>query len=189
MIRFDKKTHSYFLADQRIPSVTQVINAVLSDGYDSSNIDFANAAIRGSKIHAVTAKIDNKDKNFSITDDIENYIIAYTKFLKDYKPKFDHVEYRLFNTQFQYAGTCDRIGFMTGMNFILDIKTGQVPVWAGVQLAAYREAYKPRMLTHRRFVLQLTKEGRYKLIKYSDPDDWKIFQAALAIYNWRNNNA
>ena len=184
MIEFDEKTHTYTFDKKIVPSVTQIINAILVEKFDYPE----GSAARGSKVHAITAKIDLHNPEFEITKEVEGYIKAYTKFLSDFKPTWEHVERKIFNPEFNYAGTVDRIGRFNGMPVILDIKTGIVTPTTGCQLAAYREAYAPRKVMHRRYALHLKSEGTYKLIQYAGPMDWRIFQAALTIFRWRQNN-
>ena len=68
-----------------------------------------------------------------------------------------------------------------GKVWIIDYKCGAPAPWHGAQLAAYLHAYGQEAL---RANLYLTNSG-YKFVPRTDRDDWKVFQAALTLHNWR----
>ena len=173
--------HTYTVDGRVYPSVTQVIGEVLSTEkcfYTPESRD------RGIDVHRITAEIDSGK---SIDDSMyRGYVSAYRKFLDECKPRWTFVEQKFFEPVWKYCGTVDRVGYILGKNVIVDIKTGSVPYWAGIQLAAYERGFPVGKLQHR-YALQLFETGRYKLHPFTDPNDIRIFHSALTIYYWKKS--
>ena len=61
--------------------------------------------------------------NFRQGTGIDGYLKAYADFVRDYRPKWDYIEYMIGNAEIGFAGTVDRIGKIDGKLVILDIKS------------------------------------------------------------------
>ena len=111
------------------------------------------------------------------------YISAYRRFLRDTSVKIRDIEKIVVHHPFKYAGTIDRIVLLNNEKSIIDIKTGQVQDWHGIQLAAYNLALgngDPRL-----YGLYLRKTGKYYLKEYSAKYYAEIFLTALEAYRWK----
>ena len=92
------------------------------------------------------------------------------------------IEHRVFNEAYRYAGCLDRVGSVPdGSEFLVDIKTGQVPAAVAVQLAAYA-ACLPHPRAFRRCCVELDADGGYRVIGFETRDyqrDFDTFLTAL----------
>ena len=70
---------------------------------------------------------------------------------------------------------------------LVDIKTGAVEPWAGIQLAGYGMT-APDYYGIERYAVQLKDDGKYKLTQFKDMNDFGIWRAAVSCYHWKNNN-
>lgn len=193
-LAFDADTHRYTFQGKPYPSVTRVLN--LLDTFskvDPELLDFA--AARGRAIHEATALDDLNDlDDASLDPQIAPYMEAWRKFKAEsgYSPWA--IELPVVHGRFEYAGTLDRVAEINGKMAILDLKSGLIPITAGPQLAAYREAYdwlvsaalvpRPPEMPKLRFVVQLRPDGSYRLEKFTSPEDFGVFRNALELRRW-----
>jgi hypothetical protein len=76
---------------------------------------------------------------------------------------------------------------------VIDLKTSiTVSPAEQLQTAAYRqlltENRQQGIPATSRFSLHVSSDGKYKLIEHKDRQDWPIFTAALACYQWQQNH-
>lgn len=196
---FEVDGHRYTYHGKALPSVTRVLK-VLDNfaGVPPEVLDFA--AQRGTAVHEATALDDNDDLDEGSIDPI---IAGYVAAWRDFKAKTDYaaiaIELPVVHGRLEYAGTLDRVCFVSGKCAVVDIKTGLIPLSAGPQLAAYREAYdwmvsaalveRPPEIPKRRYVVQLRQDGTFRLEKYDSPEDLGVFRSALEIRRWLEKNA
>lgn len=195
---FDEQTHTYLLDGHEIPSVTQIMKvAGIIDGSFYNDV----GRLRGSAVHLATQYLDEGELNpengaldwASLDAEITPYVHAYVRFKQESGFVPEMIEKRVLHTRdvgkppcIAYAGTLDRTGHFpctgspSGSYAILDIKTGSIPKWAGIQLAAYAHALPPE-IPIRRFALQLKNTGKYKLQEFKDTDDYMAFYGACHI--------
>ena len=170
-------------AGVQIPNVT----SILKDAglIDTSFFD-AYSRDRGTLVHRACALYDRDDLDMSSLDPaIEPYLYGWIKFRKDSGFIPEAVEEIVYNPEYRYVGTLDVRGLLGGYKAIIDRKTGSAQPWAELQTAAYENCLAEK---HRRFVIELDSEGKYKLIEHKDRSDIKLFLAALAITNWKKNH-
>ena len=109
MLKFDEKTHEYFLDDTNLPSVTKIIeSAGLIDSYWFTE----EAQTRGKYIHEACAMLVEGKLNWGSVDPlIVNYVKAFEAFLHDIKGslKIKECEKWKYSKGFMYAGTPDLI--------------------------------------------------------------------------------
>lgn len=98
------------------------------------------------------------DEGESFDDEIRPYLSAFRKFMAESGFKVERSEVPGVNTTFHYAGTPDLIGCF------------------------------PKPTQARRFALELNKGGKYKLIGYTDQNDFNVWLAACACWHWKRNN-
>jgi hypothetical protein len=94
------------------------------------------------------------------------------------------IEHCLYNADYRYAGTLDRVGDLGGVDVLIDIKTGYEQRATGPQTAAYAACRKATEKL-RRFGCYLQADGTYRLVPYKERSDWHVFLACLTLINWR----
>lgn len=145
MLEFFASTHTYKLDGVDIPSVSEVLRFASKELYSGTSAQAMEiAADRGTRVHAATEALD-RNGTADIDPDIEPYVWAYAKFLRDNKVKWDMIEAHVYGLTRDYAGTLDRFGFLNGKRVLLDIKTTKTitarhkKLYAA-QLTAYRDS-------------------------------------------------
>jgi hypothetical protein len=81
----------------------------------------------------------------------------------------------------------DRAGFIRGQAVLVDIKTGEVPAWAGLQTAAYKRCLPTPDRWHR-FALRLLPDARWSWLPLTDPHDERVFLSALVVQQWQTTH-
>jgi len=182
-ITFDEATHTYTVDGRVVPSVTTVCRFLSVDLQSGKPWLAKEAADRGTRVHAACAALDWGEEP-DVTPDIAGYITAYRRFLKDYRPEWEGIEYTVGNQVL--AGTIDRFGYLYDSRFcILDIKTGarlhDVPLRG--QLTGYRLLLAlQRHLPPDAFLyaLQLSRDGTYVLREVRQDDE--LLKACLFLH-------
>ena len=182
--RFEEDGHKYFLDDSEIPSVTQVIGAVL-DG--NAGFYTEESRMRGTVVH-LACELDDLGQldESALDDEIMPYLAAYQKFKQEHLCEWEGIEERLCHETYGFAGTIDRRGIVVSNRTVLDIKTGAKSDIHDIQLAAY-----VMLLNHthtHRFILQLDDDGTYSLhqiCRNTLRGDINIFLSALAVFTWK----
>lgn len=186
MLEFIEKTHEYIYNGERIPSVSEIIRFLSREVYgESDKKAMDTAANRGTRIHKATEEIDRKG-TADVDGDILPYVNAYIQFLTDNDVSWEYIEQPILNDSGSvlYAGIFDRYGSINGKKVLVDIKsTAQIgtkhKTLYATQLTAYSKAnymlcdgelIKPDLELDALAVLQLKKDGTYKLI-YMEPED------------------
>ncbi|MPN48564.1 hypothetical protein SDC9_196174 [bioreactor metagenome] len=158
----------------------------LYDGIPSEIL--ANAAERGTRVHSLTEDFDRYGF-YEADEETTGYLIAYEKFIYDYQPEWIGIEERHYHKNLFYAGTVDRVGYLTpkdnsGGVDIVDLKATRVfhPVMLKTQVSAYGEMYKSHGQAIRDiYGLQLKPDGTYLFQKLIY--DFKPFLHCLALHN------
>lgn len=153
------------------------------------------AADVGTQVHALAEAL-SKGQTVDVPADLGPYIVAYQRFLADWRPTYLAAEEMVCSLPYRYAGTLDAIMEIRRETWLIDLKTskGVYPETA-LQLAAYAHAgFIGRAGTSRRFrippinrfgVLHLRPEG-YQLVPFAvTRDTFRVFLHALALYRWR----
>lgn len=114
---------------------------------------------KGSHVHkAIHYDVTNCLDEDTLDDEIRPYLSAFRKFMAESGFKVERSEVPGVNTTYNYAGTPDLVGCF------------------------------PKPTQARRFALELNKEGKYKLIPFTDQNDFNVWLSAVAIFNWKRNN-
>lgn len=182
-LTFDHSTHTYRWHGRIVPSVTQALKAGGVIDYSMIPQDvLQRAAIRGTAVHRACELLDLDTLDESTIDaEIGAYLEGYKAFLRDTGFQPARIEQRVFHPQYIYAGTLDRTGTINGHLVVLDFKTGIMLDGHRAQLAAYTMAL-PMPRRYRRFGLQLTSEGSYRIHEFPIRDlalDFNVFLGAL----------
>ena len=184
-ITFDTENHKYYIDGVEVPSVTTVCRFLAYDQKSDKPWLAKAAADRGTRVHAACAAIDY-GLDQEETEDIEGYLKAYRRFLKDYRPDWEGIEYTVGSAELGIAGTIDRFGTLyDGRRCILDIKTGSqlhdAPLRAQLtgykRLIAVNRDFYPEYL----YALQLSKDGTYTMVDVRQDDE--LLSACIFIHN------
>lgn len=186
-VEFDADTHTYRVNGEVWPSVTQVLGQL----QDFSMVDpdvLARAAAFGTNVHDA-CHLDNMGMldDAALDPSLRPYVDAWRQFIKDSGAVVISSEHRIAHPKLRYAGTLDTVAVIRRRTTLLDIKSGStVPRIVGPQTSAYAAAYdgpriKDRLCVH-------LDGGTYKSIPLRDPRDLSIFQSALNLHYWRQNN-
>ena len=165
---FYDDSHRYTVDGEEVPSVSELTRFLTREVYtDTPQFFMDGAAARGTKVHKATEAIDEYGK-VECEDDISPFVQAYVSFLHDKKPEFYRIEWPVCKDH-TFAGTVDRYGMLDGKSVILDIKTtanitGMHKVLYRAQLNLYRLAVIAEKPVDELWILQLKKDGTYKLI-------------------------
>lgn len=191
-VAFDAATHRYSFAGAPLVSVTQAIRGAGLMGDTSFWTD--EARDRGTAVHTMVEFFDQGDLDETALDPaLVPYLDAYKWFVHDHEPTWSHIEARRANLTLRYAGTVDRAGRLvtTPHAVVLDVKSGQAAPWHRVQLAAYKRLVAEELETPIviRYALYLAADGTYRLdaLPLNDHQDWAVFQAAVAVANWKRS--
>jgi len=114
---------------------------------------------KGSMVHlAVKYDLAGELDEESLDEEIRPYLAAFRRFMAESGFKVSQSETPGVNTVHRYSGTPDLIGCF------------------------------PKPGVCRRFALELSKEGKYKLIPHTDSNDFAVWLAAVAVHQWKLNN-
>lgn len=105
---------------------------------------FVEASEFGTKAHAlIEADLTGKPIVRSELDTTLQVLLdGWLRVKREHKISARMIEVPVGSTRFGFAGTCDIIGELDGEPFILDLKTGTYDKKAGLQMSAYREAWR-----------------------------------------------
>lgn len=194
MLTFDPSLHEYRWNGRTVPSVTQLIGRLGPFAGVPPEI-LEPARQRGTFVHAMTEAFDLDDLDVeALPPQFKGYLDAWQRFLSECQPNWSSIEKPIYSERHDFAGTPDRVGTIATTRLtrsepsVFDIKTGKQPsrYW-GLQTAAYRTALIERgevPATARRYTIQLFDDGRYRLLPWNDPDDWRTFAAINTLRIW-----
>lgn len=193
MLQFDAESHSYTIGQERLPSVTQVLD-MISDLDSIPKHKLKYAAERGDAVHFGCELHDRDQLDWDTVDpELVPYIEAWIKFRRQTGFVPDKIEHRMFHPILRFAGTLDRTGILYDKPTVLDIKAVvKTYPTTGPQVAAYEALLKatepdgPK--TYERYAVQLCKDGTYRLHHYEDRADYSVFISALTLWKWANRN-
>jgi len=183
MLQFDEDIHTYTLDGKVLPSVTKLL---VAEGFVDTTWFTEWSREKGGYVHLACHLEDINDLDESTLDPLLiPYLEAYRAFKRDSNFIVESSEVPLASEAYQFAGTPDKVGKLNGSPAIIDIKSGLVSPVVGLQLAFYEIlTYRP----HKRFGLQLTADGKYKLIPFTGRQDRNLCLSILAVYFWKSNN-
>jgi len=189
-IEFDAKKHEYCVGGVVMPSVTQILQAegfINYDGIPEAIREFAMA--RGTAVHEACEYWDQDDLNIDdLDEELEGYLEAWKSFKKDRRFSPTEIEKPVYQEDYRYAGKLDRLGTLDGDKAVVDIKTGKVQKWTGLQLAAYEYAETGFFGKLRRIAVELRSDGTYQPTEFEDDGDHGVFLSAVTLYHWKERN-
>jgi hypothetical protein len=183
---FIEDTHTYLESGKVRVSCTQALT--LAGLIDFSMVPedvLMQARDRGIGVHLCTEYIDRHghcDPTW-ITEEYEPYVEAWHRFKRDSRLYIKGIEERRIAQlgMVRYGMTYDRHGFIGPAPALIDIKTGMISPVAGLQLAMYESGLTGHAWLgyFRRLVVQLRRDGTYRLHDFADPADLDIARTVL----------
>lgn len=187
----ENETHIYrdLDADGRIiPGITTILTAaqMLDPQWFTDE-----GKARGSAVHAACHYLDENDLIWRTVDPaIVGYVRAWEKFKREsgFTPQL--IEKTVWSDIHTAACTLDRCGPMQGHNAMVEIKTGEVEPWAGVQTAFQGVCVVELGLMpfiDLRGAAQLRADGTYRWKEFDEEADEAAALGAVATYHWKKN--
>jgi len=191
-LTFEEETHTYRLDGVVVPSVTQVLDGLLTDYSKVPKHILEHAQQRGTAVHKATELYLQDDLDeASLDPEVAPYFYQFVKWYKQSGFKVEHSELLVYSEKYRYAGALDLFGKLAKSNALIDLKTSRALMPStGPQLSAYWEAFKERTKTKlkpKRFGLHLQPD-RYELVPMNDTGDFSMFLSCLAIQKWRKKH-
>ena len=186
---FDEEKHRYTTQGGVVlPSVTRILHPVTLSFYEG--VDPETLRLKAELGHAVHSCIE-----YLIDDDLDEssidmswqpYIDAWRYWRSVYQPNFLHTELRLGCELF--CGTVDCICEINGEIFVIDWKTtDKLLKTVGPQTAAYEllaRDFDKRKSMLNRAALQLKPNGQFVFERFTDINDYAIFEHLLILNQW-----
>lgn len=183
------------------PKGVQFYKWLAQKGWDEAEAIKSAAGDKGSKVHHAIEDLiagkeltaEDKYWNNSTEQDEEltteewGCIIAFAKWVEEFKPEFLMSEVIAINEELGYAGTVDCVAKVKEDVYIIDFKTGQY-IWPEyeLQISAYKHAIKSKVEPKLAF-LQVGYKRNKKGYKFTEVEDkFELFKHAMAI--WKNEN-
>lgn len=184
-LTFDALSHTYYADYRVVPGVTSVLG-YLNDFGDVPPFVLERARSFGVHVHAAIDMFNQQILDEAALDEaLRPRLAAYKRFLSETGFVVTASESKVFHRPLFYAGTCDLTGTMRGSTWVVDLKSGLLPISVGPQLAAYQEALPERP---RRRLCVLLGDHEYKLHECTDRRDFGIFQNCLNIWNFKHEH-
>ncbi len=181
---FYDDSHKYTVDGEEVPSVSELTRFLTRELYtDAPQYFLDQAAKRGTSVHKATEALD-KFGTVEVEDEYAGFVKAYVAFMKEHNVTWEKIEWPV-HSSILYAGTLDRYGAVDGKAGILDIKTtanisGLHKVCYTAQLNLYKLAVEKEKPVEGLWVLQLKKDGTYKLIELKENED--LARACITIH-------
>jgi hypothetical protein len=188
-LHFEPGAHRYSLDGAVIPSVTQVLHDLGIIDYGGVPTDvLEEARLRGVAVHhAVMLANEGTLDPATVDERLEPYLFAYEAFrvATGFAPVF--FEQPLAHLVLRYGGTPDAAGPVNGELAVVDFKAiEQLSQPYGVQVAAYKMLLREAgYAVTKRLVVQLKRDGGYRIEPYRDPVDEAEFKSALFLWQRR----
>lgn len=186
-IHFDDATHTYTVDGKVVPSVTQILHDLgLADAMHYTQ----EAAERGSAVHEAVRMIEAGIlhlESFRQDTVLYPYLMAWHSFREQSGFIVKETETIRFHETMRYAGTIDLLAEYKG-KCLIDIKSGSIMPWHGLQLAGYAEMEEG---VKHRYILELRNDGKWSLHEhykdrlFTDPIWRKAWIAAATLHAWK----
>ena len=175
--RFDPTTHTYFIDERPVPSVTQIIRRVYGT---PSNAATDWHMQRGQAVHACAAMLA-RGESFTHDPAIDGQVQACRNWFTAFNPIVIETETQLYSTEFRYAGTPDVICRLPTFSHdvVIDWKSSTSGT-EYLQLAGYG------LLSGENYgaTVVLDQDGKFHMSAIMDLRKWqRRFMATLTVYN------
>lgn len=175
------------------PRVTQVLKSVGIIDFSKVPADLLDRALKfGTAVHKATELDDKKNLNESVLDpNLKPYLDAWRSFKEATGFQIESIEEKVISQRYRYQGTLDRRGIIYKRRAVVDIKTSvDFHPGTSLQLAAYQGAFNEtaKDKIRDRYAVILKEDRTYKIMKYTDDNDFNVFLACLSLTNWKEKN-
>lgn len=191
LFRFDDASHTYWLGDRVLPSVTQVIGP-LTDWSQVPPDVLERKRRFGTAVHKACELDDLGQLDEGGTHpEVMARVRAWRAYLAASHARVTAVEAELRNhhPRLGFAGTPDRLVEIDGESWLVDIKSSDLASrsW-GVQLAGYQLLLEGTSYTiNRRASVRLKEDGDFRVDVFRNPNDELCFRACLAVHQWKES--
>ncbi len=184
-LRFDADTHTYYLGNEKLPSVTQILKPLYD--FSAVPVDVLERACRfGTAVHQTIEYYlaDDLDED-SLDEPLHNCLLAFKAFQSDHYDIFEEtpvVEKPGYHPKLKYAGTPD----LVFPSRAIDLKSRKVNMLTdAIQVAGYD--HMTGKGNRERYVLELYQDTSYNLVrlnptKKSGDLAWSRFRLLLDHY-------
>jgi hypothetical protein len=159
-IQFDEEAHRYTYEGRVIPSVTQVISAVLPGAFQAGEWYLQ----RGRAVHACAAFIA-QGVSFKSDPQIAGQVQAIQRFFDEVKPEVISCEEKMVSSLYRFAGTPDLVCKIGKTTMIIDFKASCEANRLALQLGGYSvlyEATRKKTINNGRGVI-IKSDGTYSM--------------------------
>ena len=183
------ENHVYTYQGARLPNVTSILSATGLVNYSAIPVAIREAAMKRGNYAHKACELD--DAGTLDEDTLDESLRGYVKAWRSFRAHLgarggvivpEWSERKMVSIALGYCGTMDRVVRVDDVEIALDIKTGKIQRWTGVQLAAYDLA--TGVANQERWGVQIDKGGEFKLVVYKDNDDYATWLAALKVYKF-----
>ena len=166
VFRFDADDHVYTLDNVIIPSVTQMLerHGLVSEAFYTED-----SAERGYQVHRLCAEYDlGGIEDLSRCDSVyKTWLLAYVTFIQTVAPTWASVEEAFASIVYRFGGRPDRVGKVWGVESIVELKSGAMEPWHGVQTALHDILIGDLPVgVRKRYGLYLMRNGTFRLVPH-----------------------
>lgn len=196
--RYDEDTHSYYINDVPVPSVTQIVDVITATERPPAVSPMVSQAMRrGTAVHGYCECLDYgiEPDEIDIEPELAGYVRSWLDFKRDFRPEWRFIEKALYSEESGFAGRLDRFGVIDDIPYIADIKTTTSfdrisKIALACQLYGYWRLLKENgydVMTARCIGVQLHSNGKYTVHYYKNIQDdygisaYKLFECGLYI--------
>lgn len=192
-LRRDDESHTYFLDDVVVPSVTQILSPFKNfDGIPEHVLE--NKRQIGTAVHlACELDVLGQLDEDTVHPIVAGYLAGFRSWRAQGGFRIVETESYVYHPTLRYAGQLDLIGERIEQHdhWLIDIKTAatHTPIWR-LQTAGYA-ACRPDGKRLKRAALQLLPDGKYRWHPYDRPEhagDSANWTAAAMLHHWMKAN-
>lgn len=183
VLRFEADRHEYFLGDDRIPSITQLVKmgGLLGSGeqfYTEASRD------RGTEVHSLCSDYDLGALDLPrLASPYRGYVLAYIAACHGLQPTWDEIEEADAHPGYRFAGRIDRVGTVQGLQTVAEIKSAAKAKHHAVQTAlqAILKSHRSGLPAERwqRLVIYVKNNGRFSVELHEDQRDFDQARALI----------
>lgn len=177
-LTFKEDSHEYFLGDERLPSVSEIIAPLKDFSMIKPEVLEAKRQF-GINVHKmIELYLEDDLDEMGLPEDLNGCLNAFKKWKDIYFTLVEtlKVEVQQFHPKLKYAGTPD----LDFTEMIIDIKSRDYDsVSDPLQLAAYKRFGEPQ---RKGYILSLFPDGTYKFKRVPEGKSWPMFRQLLNYY-------
>ncbi len=191
-LRFEEATHTYWLDNERLTSVTQLL--IFQDFSNIPKDILEYKCQLGTYVHKaielfLLGELDQKTLHPKIAEYFNSWLIWW----EEHKSRITvlGIEERFYHPVFKYAGCVDLRCEYDGEATIIDWKcASQHSIWYGLQTAGYQIGctHYHQSPIKRRGALIIGKDNKCTMHWHENANDAPAFTGLLNIHNWRLNH-